>query len=265
MRFRTSARQGFTLIELLVVIAIIAILAAILFPVFARAREQARATTCLSNTKQLGLATLMYLQDYDASYPTMNLPEEDIVGDTFGELYGLHAGIGNAAQQRYARLFSVQAQLNPYIKNQGLWICPSDSGAFSDFRIGTRFASYHYRHYLSYGYARGYFPGTFGVVWKESSFPYPASTYVWDELFIWHDNRTEPLRWLGNAKGWATSAKITLSFQDGHAKGLTVDSSILRAPWWGGQGYDMHWPRCSDATLQDTDCIPDAGRAGAYP
>jgi len=62
-------RKGFTLIELLVVIAIIAILAAILFPVFARAREKARQTSCLSNMKQIGLAFMMYTQDYDETLP----------------------------------------------------------------------------------------------------------------------------------------------------------------------------------------------------
>ena len=68
---RTPRCRGFTLIELLVVIAIIAILAAILFPVFAQARGKARQAACLSNLKQLGLATLMYAQDYDEMFPYM--------------------------------------------------------------------------------------------------------------------------------------------------------------------------------------------------
>ena len=69
MRLSRSSRQGFTLIELLVVIAIIAILAAILFPVFAQAREKARAASCLSNMKQMGLALDMYASDYDETMP----------------------------------------------------------------------------------------------------------------------------------------------------------------------------------------------------
>ncbi len=92
------ARKGFTLIELLVVIAIIAILAAILFPVFAQAREKARAISCLSNMKQIGLGQLMYTQDYDEQFPS---------GPGF-------AGIGWAGQ------------MYPYVKNSQLFKCPND-------------------------------------------------------------------------------------------------------------------------------------------
>src|SRR5205085_11889273 len=71
---RSKNRQGFTLIELLVVIAIIAILAAILFPVFARARAKARQTACVSNVRQLGMAWLQYVQDFDGAFPPNNSP-----------------------------------------------------------------------------------------------------------------------------------------------------------------------------------------------
>ena len=71
---RSTIRNGFTLIELLVVIAIIAILAAILFPVFAQAREKARTATCASNLKQISLGVLQYVQDYDESYPPCAVP-----------------------------------------------------------------------------------------------------------------------------------------------------------------------------------------------
>jgi len=97
-------RSGFTLIELLVVIAIIAILAAILFPVFARAREKARQTSCLSNVKQLCLAALLYAQDYDELLPC--------------DYYACNSST------THARLV---AQILPYIKNKQILYCPSAS------------------------------------------------------------------------------------------------------------------------------------------
>ncbi|MCD6352350.1 MAG: DUF1559 domain-containing protein [Armatimonadetes bacterium] len=95
--------QGFTLIELLVVIAIIAILAAILFPVFSRAREKARTTACLSNVKQIMLGFMQYVQDYDEQFPC--------------EITSIPPG------QTEAPRFI--AQLDPYIRNQQIWVCPS--------------------------------------------------------------------------------------------------------------------------------------------
>lgn len=101
--------RGFTLIELLVVIAIIAILAAILFPVFARARESARRSTCASNLKQLGVAVAMYSQDYDERFP-------------YGHNWG---GTSAAVDKDY--LNGNRYQLNAYVKNERVWHCPDDA------------------------------------------------------------------------------------------------------------------------------------------
>jgi len=108
-------RRGFTLIELLVVIAIIAILAAILFPVFARARESARKTQCLSNMRQLGNAVTMYANDYDEIFPEL----------ASGGCWG-RAAIANSLWSR---------QIYPYVKNKGVFNCPSAEIS----RAGMRF------------------------------------------------------------------------------------------------------------------------------
>ncbi|HEX8235498.1 MAG TPA: DUF1559 domain-containing protein [Abditibacteriaceae bacterium] len=103
-----TAGKGFTLIELLVVIAIIAILAAILFPVFARARENARRASCQSNLKQIGLGLLQYTQDYDERFsPSVHNDPPNYVGS---ELYALSG-----------------QRIGPYTKSDQLLVCPSDS------------------------------------------------------------------------------------------------------------------------------------------
>ncbi|MDR3709477.1 MAG: DUF1559 domain-containing protein [Capsulimonadaceae bacterium] len=101
---KSSNRAGFTLIELLVVIAIIAILAAILFPVFATAREKARQSTCTSNLKQLGIAFTQYAQDYDEMYPVGPLG-----------VYNYHWGDGWAGA------------IYPYVKSTAVFTCPDDT------------------------------------------------------------------------------------------------------------------------------------------
>lgn len=104
-----SKTKGFTLIELLVVIAIIAILAAILFPAFARARENARRASCQSNLKQLGLGIMQYVQDYDEKYPP------------------LYVCYDAACSPNYD-YWPVLVQ--PYLKSTQLLVCPSDSTPF---------------------------------------------------------------------------------------------------------------------------------------
>jgi len=124
-------KKGFTLIELLVVIAIIAILAAILFPVFAQAREKARAITCVSNEKQMGLAMMQYVQDNDEQYPIL--------------------------QYYVPATFDWYAEVMPYIKNGandtvggvdynygqgGIWNCPDFPQDYTGIGVGLPFAEY---------------------------------------------------------------------------------------------------------------------------
>lgn len=107
MQLHSRRNGAFTLIELLVVIAIIAILAAILFPVFAQAREKARQVSCLSNTKQMGLGIMMYTQDFDETYPQAYWYRNDANGD--------------AGYEQWSGL------IQPYVKNVGIFVCPSDA------------------------------------------------------------------------------------------------------------------------------------------
>ena len=118
---RRSVKSAFTLVELLVVVAIIALLTAILLPVFFSVRGKARQTVCVSNLRQIGLAISLYSQDYDDYYPWANDPSDT---NTSPNIW--------ASQPAYqAQVFAMQPLqdvLAPYIKNKDLWRCPGDSG-----------------------------------------------------------------------------------------------------------------------------------------
>jgi prepilin-type N-terminal cleavage/methylation domain-containing protein/prepilin-type processing-associated H-X9-DG protein len=114
----SNTRKGFTLIELLVVIAIIAILAAILFPVFAKVREKARQTTCASNSKQIGLAILQYVQDYDEKYPS----------GAYLTATAANVGAGWAGE------------VQTYAKSTGMFKCPDDSTSTSGLLVPVSYA-----------------------------------------------------------------------------------------------------------------------------
>jgi len=137
-------KQGFTLIELLVVIAIIAILAAILFPVFAQARAKARAASCLSNIKQLSLAEIMYAGDYDQKTSCQNTTSWNTQCILYGGNSSTKAGTGlwwdpnpatnpnNPGDGMWGWMNAYWAPGLPYIKNREMWHCPSDKGTTID-------------------------------------------------------------------------------------------------------------------------------------
>lgn len=116
---RLTRRRGFTLIELLMVISLIAILAALLFPVFAQVRGSARRTACASNLHQIGIAVALYAQDSDERYP-IGVDSVD---------HGSYLWEPAPDQQAtLATLPLLRDLLNPYLKSQAIWRCPSDIG-----------------------------------------------------------------------------------------------------------------------------------------
>jgi len=140
-------RKGFTLIELLVVIAIIAILAAILFPVFARAREKARQTSCLSNVKQIGTAIMMYVQDYDEMM-----------------MYGHDNTSGY--------WWSANGFLMPYVKNTQIFLCPSQPNYAVGY--GWNYPHMPYRTYYQGGFSIAMVnrPAEVLVICDSTAYPY---------------------------------------------------------------------------------------------
>ncbi len=159
--------RGFTLIELLVVIAIIAILAAILFPVFARARENARRTSCLSNLKQIGLGMQQYTQDYDERVvPYRNVGTNPYAADARVET------------QAKANVFMNQL-LDPYIKSAQVWACPSNPSAWVNIDTSSVAVDPGYK---SYGGQNSYTVNNYAMKSNIgpsiASFPEVANTYA---------------------------------------------------------------------------------------
>jgi prepilin-type N-terminal cleavage/methylation domain-containing protein/prepilin-type processing-associated H-X9-DG protein len=217
-------RRGFTLIELLVVIAIIAILAAILFPVFARAREKARQTSCLSNVKQLTLGALMYVNDYD----------ETLFGHIQGtrsDFYPPSGDFLNWAQQIY-----------PYVKNEQIYTCPSRQSYTWNYSPTSRDSYFGYG--MNYWQTYYYYRGSLADIVKPASTLWFADcdyyvVYPSYYLRLYPDNSTYGKD--GTARDQNRhNGGANVGYLDGHAKWLsrsTIESASnprsTSTLWWG--------------------------------
>jgi prepilin-type N-terminal cleavage/methylation domain-containing protein/prepilin-type processing-associated H-X9-DG protein len=232
-------RRAFTLIELLVVIAIIAILAAILFPVFAQAREAARKASCQSNFKQLTLAFNMYSTDADGNAvpaatlvaPNYTFPNGCVIGS---------AGCGGYASGSQMCCSLWGHSLYPYIKNTGVFSCPSNSYKYP--------GNYHPYGGVS---ANPLAVGACGSPMNEATFEKPADTI----LFV--DSGTKGLGGAGDyyLAWWGTafannattvaprhSETVTVGFVDGHVKAFKADRLVSNDPYNCSTGHPLWRP-----------------------
>jgi prepilin-type N-terminal cleavage/methylation domain-containing protein len=219
-----AASFGFTLIELLVVIAIIAILAAILFPVFARAREQARRTACVSNVRQIGMGWMMYVQDYDESFPPSNSPNSSNWGPstTFTGKYPCkpcrpHLK-GNDAITYDPTIYAI-----PYIKSMDLFKCPSDVG-FPTALVNDPSQGQPVWKKENTSYCLNTVMTRVGAL---SGIPIPTDTYMGAEVVSFHLGAAAAVAaWAQATPGQSTTGPDRVAyFVDGHAK-LTYEGVI---------------------------------------
>ncbi|MCE5200157.1 MAG: prepilin-type N-terminal cleavage/methylation domain-containing protein [Armatimonadota bacterium] len=234
--------SGFTLIELLVVIAIIAILAAILFPVFLTAKVSAQRTQCASNMKQIGLAFNMYADSWDGALP--HIPPYDPSWDSpkavfSWETYTGHTYPWNQATLDWIMKNSYRAQLTPYVKNGAVFACPGDKdvklvarGSVSaGYAISQRFTSYHYRPFL----------GLNAKPISISGIAKPSKLFLIHETIPFHDARKDArVERSYPGYGWIGSTKWDLLFADGHTATKTADSALHIESTEGVKMIDPH-------------------------
>ena len=212
-----TLKKGFTLIELLVVIAIIAILAAILFPVFAQAREKARQTSCLSNMKQLGTAIALYNDDYDETYP--NSPEG-----------GYHeAKVDPNVYGTDISPFTWCSKIYPYVKNWTMYACPSSKlkikssaqyGMTSYFGNGVVLQGIGQFNNWNYGASRSVTAAEIGspselIVFTE--YPGADGNYCFLRPYITTANNVVEIGWNWSQEKYHNGG-MNVTYADGHAK-----------------------------------------------
>ncbi len=216
-------RRGFTLIELLVVIAIIAILAAILFPVFAKAREKARGASCSANAKQVALGWMMYMQDYDGWYPTAR---QNMIGPPLGY-----------ATWRYI--------IEPYLKNTQMFTCPSRPGTRGEMDYPGYEQSWDVR--ANYCCNGNLFNGAYRSDAEISRAQQPAKIIMFCETRdYWPDLGTWTIEWNwgdgGGGLGFWHNTMQNYAFCDGHVKMLKLSATLESQPnfmwdWWDSDAY----------------------------
>ena len=206
-----SGRRGFTLIELLVVIAIIAILAAILFPVFAKAREKARQISCLSNLKQLSLGFVQYVQDSDEEYP-----------DTGAGSSAKPCWIPAPPSASPSDIFDVTlGVLYPYVKSSQVYVCPDDTQG------DTRHLSYSMNQYM------GYNPPSNGPT-SLAIVDTPATTILLiDEQLTLNDGNFNPCK---DRPSRVHTGGANFAFGDGHAKWRRPEQ-LTEQDYWPSATY----------------------------
>jgi prepilin-type N-terminal cleavage/methylation domain-containing protein len=219
-----TRRNGFTLIELLVVIAIIAILAGILFPVFARAKNAAKQTVCISNLKQNGLAIGLYMNDYDGLFPHALDPVDKYSPDIWDA--------SPEYQARIAAMPMLHEAVQPYAKSTEIFRCPSDSGSrVLDSHFPKPFVASP-SMYATYG--SSYFFRT-EIAFRslsDTSFELPAEVNVlFDASGHWHGEgrALQPSDAHQTAFGLLRGYRYTCLFGDFHAKSITRDA--LQRAW----------------------------------